>query len=138
MLLFQQSLADKLDMQYINTPSTDKKALGRFGENLALEFLLSQNYKIIAPNLHSRYGEIDIIAAQNKQLVFVEVKTRKSTGYGSPEDAVNPQKIERLIKTVYIYLEKTAQNKHWRLDAITIQLKADFTLHRLNHYKNIC
>ena len=57
--------------------------LGRFGENTAKSFLIRKGYEIIDLNFHTPYGEIDIICKHNDQLIFVEVKTRKSMKFGS-------------------------------------------------------
>ena len=68
------------------------KNIGELGENVACEFLIKNGYKIICRNYRNKYGEIDIIASFKNEVVFIEVKTRKSLRYGFPAEAVNAQK----------------------------------------------
>ena len=63
--------------------------IGKLGEELAVGYLQKQNYKIIERNFECRQGEIDIIALDKNELVFIEVKTRTSIKYGKPAEAVN-------------------------------------------------
>ena len=76
---------------------------GLFGEDLACEFLKSRGYKIIERNFRIRGGEIDIIAQENKTLVYVEVKTRSNKLFGEPEEAVNWHKIKFLERAAKFY-----------------------------------
>ena len=86
----------------------EKHVLGKKGEKIATNFLKKLGYKIIETNFSCRQGEIDIIAKDNSELVFVEVKTRKSLEYGSPADAVNTIKKIHIYKVAeyYLYLKK--------------------------------
>lgn len=121
-----------------------RKSLGNYGEKLAVKLLKTEGYKIITRNFRSRYGEIDIVAldqsvkANNKTLVFVEVKTRWSIKFGSPEEAITPLKISRIIKTGE-YFQLVHQNlpESVRLDAIVIDLTPQGDLERIEHLKNI-
>jgi len=73
-----------------------KDALGRHGEQLAAEFLEQAGMRILARNWRSAEGEIDIVAADRRTLVACEVKTRSSTAYGTPLEAVDWRKRRRL------------------------------------------
>lgn len=119
--------------------NTAKQELGSFGEDLAAEYLQSLGNLIIQKNYHSRYGEADLIALNplTKERIFVEVKTRKSSQYGTAEEAIRPQKIMRLIKTINTYILKGHRNIHWRLDAIAIQLNAVNELEKISHFQNL-
>ena len=66
--------------------------LARWGETKAAEFLMSRGFQILARNLHTPYGEIDLVAENGKNLVFVEVKARSSQAFGFPEQAVDSRK----------------------------------------------
>ncbi|GAA2513851.1 YraN family protein [Pilimelia columellifera] len=72
------------------------QALGRHGEQLAVDFLTAAGMAIIDRNWRRRAGEIDIIARDGDAIVFVEVKTRRGEGYGGPLAAVAPPKVARL------------------------------------------
>jgi len=67
-----------------------KKELGDRGEDIAAKYLQQQGYRIVQRNYRSRYGEVDIICAQQGILVFVEVKTRTSNAFGFPEESITP------------------------------------------------
>jgi len=78
--------------------------LGKKGEDLAVEYLQQNGYKILDRNWTFQKAEIDIIAQKESILVIVEVKTRSSLDFGSPEDFVKPKKIQLLIKAVNAYI----------------------------------
>lgn len=86
-----------------------RKKLGNRGEKIAAKFLRKQGYRIIEKNYHSRLGEIDIVAKEDESIVFVEVKTRCSTDFGLPEEALSYDKRRRLSKLALGYLA------HWRI-----------------------
>ncbi|WP_433814703.1 YraN family protein [Flavobacterium johnsoniae] len=78
--------------------------LGKLGEDLAAEHLEKENYKILERNWVYNNAEVDIIAQKENILVVVEVKTRSSLDFGSPQDFVKPKKIQLLIKAVNAYI----------------------------------
>lgn len=78
--------------------------LGKKGEELAVEYLLKEGYKILDRNWIFQKAEIDIIAQKESILAIVEVKTRSSLDFGSPQDFVKPKKIQLLIKAVNAYI----------------------------------
>lgn len=78
--------------------------LGSQGEQAAVEYLQQNGYTILARNYHTRGGEIDIICANDRFLVFVEVKTRSSSRFGTPAEAVTWQKQQKIIRTAQIWL----------------------------------
>lgn len=107
-------------------------SLGRWGEQQAVRYLKRRLYRIVETNYRSRSGEIDIIARRGKILVFVEVKTRRSTRCGSAVEAVNERKQRQIIRTAQWYLTKHADlNLQPRFDVIAIQ--GDETKHDLKH-----
>lgn len=114
-----------------------KKAIvGKKGEQIAQEFLISRNYKIIAINFHSRFGEIDIIAIERGIIHFCEVKTRTTLTFGTPEEAVNRKKIERMKKTIQCYQQENGFIP-WQVDIIAIYLDHAQKTKKMIHYKNI-
>ena len=102
----------------------DNQAAGKIGEDLAVLFLKKHGYKILE---RIRGGEIDIIAVDDDTLVYVEVKTRTSQIFGSPEEAVTPRKIKFLIRAAKFY---RANRKNLglpnleRIDVVAIELSS--------------
>lgn len=78
--------------------------LGKKGEDLAIEFLLQNDYKILERNWVFQKAEIDILAKKDNFLAVIEVKTRSSLDFGLPQDFVKPKKIQLLIKAVNAYI----------------------------------
>ncbi len=79
---------------------------GERGEALAAKLLAKKGYEILERNYRTRYGEIDLVARRESTLVFVEVKTRRGTGFGDPLEAVTPRKRERVRMMAEQYLAK--------------------------------
>lgn len=95
--------------------------LGAWGEEQAVEYLRRQGMKILEQNFTTRVGEIDIIARDKKNLVFVEVKTRRSNAFGSPQEAVGARKQRQIIRTAHWYLQNHPCGKlQPRFDVIAI------------------
>lgn len=109
--------------------------LGQKGEREACKYLEKLEYFIIAKNFKCSYGEIDIIATDKNELVFVEVKTRCSIKYGEAREAVNQVKKKHIKKAATFYLYKNGlENQFVRFDVIEIYVKNDkFTI---KHLKN--
>lgn len=117
--------------------TTNKRTKGKEGEEIASKYLQDLGYEIIEMNYHYGHGEIDIIAKDENEIVFVEVKTRKSLQFGAPEFAFTKSKINQVKKIAYAYLiEKNLENISVRIDAVAILLikESDPVI---NHYKNI-
>ena len=81
-------------------------AVGKMGEETALQYLISQGYCLVFQNYRCRLGEIDLIIQKEKTLVFVEVKTRKNARYGLPREAVTISKQRAIIKTAMQYIQR--------------------------------
>lgn len=109
--------------------------LGRQGERLAVGHLRGKSYRILGKNFHTRRGEIDIIAQQNDQIVFVEVKTARGKTFGAPRCWVDGRKQYRIIRAAAVYLEmKGLHDADCRFDVIAIEL--DRPKPRLTHIIN--
>jgi putative endonuclease len=93
--------------------STNRSSLGRFGEELAREYLRKKKYTIVDHNFRCPLGEIDIIVRKNKAFRFVEVKYRRSTEYGLPQDSVIKRKQRRIRNAAIIWLK----NRYLPLDS---------------------
>ncbi len=83
-----------------------KDALGKYGEDLAVQYLESQGLVVMARNWRCSLGELDVIAREGSRLVICEVKTRRSDAYGSPFEAVSPRKVRRLRRLAIRWLEE--------------------------------
>ena len=99
----------------------NRRSKGREGENLAAQFLEKKGYSILERNYRFERGEIDIVAKEGQELVFVEVKSRHSKQYGAPEESVTPAKEAQLKKVAEGYLyEHNIENQSCRFDIVTI------------------
>jgi putative endonuclease len=114
------------------------KSLGRTGEDMAADFLENRGYDIIERNCRNKYGEIDLICQKDERLVFVEVKTRIGEQFGTPEDAINRNKINRVVKNAEAFMVFKAKDIYmYRIDAVCIVLDENMNLQRISHYENI-
>ena len=95
---------------------------GELGEVLAARSLRDKGYDILAANYHSRYGEIDIIAADDTYIVFVEVKTRSAGAIATPAAAVTAAKQRKIIQTALLYLADTGVDLQPRFDVVEVYL----------------
>jgi len=94
---------------------------GKAGEDLAAVLLEKQGYEILQRNYRFDRGEIDLVAQEGGELVFIEVKARYNDRFGNPEDAVTPAKEEQLKKVAEGYLlEHTLDNQVCRFDIVSI------------------
>lgn len=111
-----------------------KQQLGRWGESVAATHLIADGYQIVARNWRCRYGEIDLVAQRNGVTHFVEVKTRRGTQMGSPEEAISSTKLTRMKRSALTYLSDAAnEDPAWTIDLIAIQLDVSGKLIRLSH-----
>ena len=100
-----------------------RKTLGTKGEKIAEEFLKNKGFQIIEKNYKNKYGEIDIIAKQEEELIFVEVRTISSAQFSDPETWVDLKKQNKLIRMANLYIsEKDITNTNCRFDVIGITL----------------
>ena len=103
-------------------------SLGSTGENLVAKHYQFLGYKLLEQNYifprGKQMGEIDLIVAKDQELVFVEVKTRRSSKFGSGLDAVDFFKQRKLVKTMKLYLRQHPHYQSWnyRIDVATVDL----------------
>lgn len=98
-----------------------KDRLGQQGEEAAIKFLKNKGYRILERNFRCPLGEIDVIAKHQGYLVFIEVKTRSSTKYGLPEEAINFYKQRKLKQLAHYYLKfKKLSNIKCRIDVVSV------------------
>ena len=93
---------------------------GRQGENLANDFLRKKGFEILDTNWRFQHKEIDIVAMKDNEIVFVEVKARRDTTFGRPEEAVDHQKQKHLIEAAEAYIIEKDISLNVRFDVISI------------------
>lgn len=120
-----------IDEKKIISPSY---ALGIEGEDMAADYLSSSGYVILERRFRIHSIEIDIIASKGKELVFVEVKTRSSDFFASPESAVNVRKQKRMILAADYYVRERGIDAEIRFDIVSVVRNRD-TEH-ISHIKN--
>ena len=114
-----------------------RKELGAVGEKLARDFLKKKGYRIRVTNFRCREGEIDIIAEKKDYLVFVEVRTKTSASFGSPEESVTFAKKEKLIASAFTYLsERKNLPESWRIDFVAVELDQNGKTTRIELIEN--
>ncbi len=113
-----------------------KKRIGKIGEELTCKYLEQKGYSIIKRNFYCKQGEIDIIAKENNEIIFIEVKTRTNAKFGNPADAVNFLKQKHIYNTAKYFLYKTnIENMSIRFDVIEVLIRNDNV--RFHHIKQI-
>ena len=96
--------------------------IGKWGEDTAAEYLAQRGYEIVARNIRTPYGKIDIIAKQNDISIFIEVKTRTSNTMGLPEEAITSRKRQHMLAAADQYAAEH-EIDHWQIDVIAIEGK---------------
>ena len=108
--------------------------LGKKGEQLAVDFLLENDYEIVERNYRFDKAEVDIIPSKEDTLAIVEVKTRSTIDFGNPQDFVKPKQIKRLVKAVDEYVTVNELDVEVRFDIIAVvKEKKGF---KIEHLKN--
>ena len=108
--------------------------LGKKGEQLAVDFLLENNYEIVERNYRFDRAEVDIIARKEAVLAIREVKTRSTIDFGNPQDFVKPKQIQRLVKAVDDYVVENELAVEVRFDIIAIvKEKKGFSVEHLEN-----
>lgn len=101
-----------------------QRVKGKIGEDVAVNYLKQNGYEILEQNYFYNHGEIDIVAKDGNVLVFVEVKSRRSTRFGEPEESVTPKKQELLRRTAEGYVsEKNIGEMDCRFDVVSVIMK---------------
>lgn len=117
--------------------SDARQKLGRLGERLASDALEGRGYRIIERNFRCRAGEIDLVAEEGEDLVFVEVKTRRGSSYGLPEEAVNERKARKLQEVAGCYLDlHNLSECSWRIDVVAVQFSPAGRLEEIRVYQH--
>lgn len=121
------------DARSTDGPSrSNNREKGVRGEDLATACLKKEGYRIIERNYRCRHGEIDIIAMDKEDVIFIEVKGRTSDTFGSPEEAIGPAKQKKISKVALRYLQERGLADHSaRFDVVAIRFMPQGDLVRL-------
>ncbi|OIO52866.1 YraN family protein [Candidatus Peregrinibacteria bacterium CG08_land_8_20_14_0_20_41_10] len=112
------------------------RAVGALGEGIAEKLLKQRGWKILEKNWHAHWGEIDLIAQEKEEIVFVEVKTRKGVAFGAPFEAATRWKKRKILKTAQFYLLKKGwESRQYRFDVASIVLEGDQA--KVEWFKNV-
>ncbi len=120
---------------------SSRTQLGHWGERQARLYLEAQGYSIIAANFRCRAGEMDIVAIDGDELVFVEVKTRRGNSYGRAEEAISPVRAERLAVVAEEFLQSREAFPYdsetpWRIDLVGVNLDSPGKPLNFSHIKH--
>lgn len=110
----------KFKVPFSDKVMAEHNLLGEKGEDLAVDFLKGKGHQIIERNWRFSGYEIDIITEVDEFIVFVEVKTRSSSEWGNPEDAIGKQRMRRMINGASNYLKLNCIDKPARFDVVSI------------------
>ena len=115
----------------------NRDEVAKLGEELARKFLKKRGYRIRETNFRCRAGEIDIVAQQKDYLVFVEVRTKSSLGFGTPEESITQRKKEKLVALALAYI-----NAHQnlpplcRIDVVAVEVDQKGKAERIELIQN--
>lgn len=114
---------------------------GKIGEAIAADHLASTGYKIIERNFHTRFGEIDLVAARGGRLCFVEVKLKVGEDFGKPEEMIDERKLKKVFRMAQLFLQNNPEVAKTyplqQIDAVCIVLNEDKSVKRVSHYESI-
>lgn len=108
-----------------------KRQYGARGELRAQSYLVDKGFEPIATNYHARYGEIDLVMRDGRELVFVEVKTRRDGQAGHPAESVTPPKLRNAVRAAVLFRREHSVRGPWRIDVVAI------TGDTVEHYRNV-
>lgn len=114
-----------------------QQRIGRWGEKVAANQLVNMGYKLLATNVRTPHGEIDLICQRESQIVFVEVKTRTSHTFGYPEDSVTPRKQAHMLAAAEHYLQEHEIDSDWQFDVIAVEGSPGGKPPRITHFENV-
>lgn len=107
--------------------------VGRWGEQAAADFLIERGYLLVARNVRTPYGEIDLIASKDGFTIFVEVKARTSSSLGPPEIAVTARKQQHMLACAEHYAQQNEIDR-WQVDVIAVEEIAG--RREITHFEN--
>ncbi|MBD3270371.1 YraN family protein [Candidatus Peregrinibacteria bacterium] len=114
----------------------ESKEIGKIGENIAKEYLIKLGYHVLTQNYHQRGAEIDLICKKSHTLHFIEVKTRSSQNFGTPEEGFHRQQLYRIKKAAQKFLsENKMAFMNLQFDLLAIELEQQKA--KIKFYQNL-
>lgn len=116
------------------------RRIGEIGEELARHHLQAKGYRMVATNYRCRWGEIDLIARDGPEWVFVEARARRSRAYGGPEESLTETKKQHLVLAAQEFLshqEDAGPHPQWRIDLVAIRLGAGQRVLSIQHLTSV-
>jgi len=110
--------------------------IGRWGEGIAAEYLQARGYFLVDRNVRTPHGEIDLILRLGEITVFAEVKTRTSTRYGYPEEAITPRKQQHMLESAAYYAQEHGID-HWQIDALAVEGRPNGGQPKITHFEDV-
>jgi putative endonuclease len=118
--------------------SNYSKIIGDIGEDLVAKHIQGLGWKLLGKNIYNRFGEIDLIAQDGPEIVFIEVKSRTKETYGSALEAITRQKFQKILAAGQTYLlEKGWERMPYRVDAFTVTGERPLSEKSIEHFPNI-
>lgn len=108
-----------------------KQQLGALGERIVADALAQRGFATLARNVRTRFGEVDLVVRNARQVLFVEVKTRTSRRFGLPEEAVDARKRLHLSRCAVVLAERFAQGCDWAIVVVAVEVDVDNATARL-------
>ena len=115
-----------------------RKRLGKKGEQIASRLLKKAGYRLLEKNFTCPFGEIDLIAEEDNDLVFIEVKTRQGDYFGQPEEAVTPKKLAQIQRLGHYYHDLYPKlPKSFRIDVVALTISPKGKIERAKIFRNV-
>lgn len=116
-----------------------RQRVGRAGEAAARSYLQGRGYRVVESNYRCPYGEIDIIAFHRNTLVFIEVRTRTGSSFGTPAESITAEKLKHLKKAALFYMQsRYGEEAACRFDLVAVRMEREsMEVRNLRHYRGI-
>lgn len=109
---------------------------GKRAEKMAARYLAQKGYKVIEQNFRNRFCEIDIIAIKDRQIIFIEVKYRRSDAFGNPLEAITKNKFDRVKRAIDFFIKEYPDYIDYQPKIDVISISGDFGSAKINHLEN--
>ncbi len=117
--------------------TTRRQRTGELGEEIAARRLRQAGYRILERRYRTPYGEIDLVCERRGMLSFVEVRTRRTAGFGSPEESITPNKAAHMTESAQHYIQSAGmEHRDWRIDLVAVELGQNGKLLRVEIIEN--